>query len=111
MDWQLYEWINRIGGLLRLLMSLGVGVVALVVAIRLTRQRICREAAWLLAVGWLASWSVSLLRTVAELLLMPNLGWGMVRWGIWALDLLDLCCFMAILVGLFMFRPAARRSP
>lgn len=104
MDYMLFEWINRIGWILRLLAGLGVGIIALVVAFRLTKARICREAAWLLAMGWLASWSISVLHGLVETFGMSVFGWTVMRWASWGLDLLDLGCFLLIAVGLFMFR-------
>ena len=110
MDYEIFEWVTRIGWLLRILLGLVVGIVAVVVAAKLTRKRVCREAAWLLALGWLASWSISVVQGVVNWFLMPWFGWGVARWIVWGLDLLDLGCALIIIAGLFMFRAARGAS-
>jgi len=103
-DWMVFEWINRIGAVLRLLIGLGVASIAVVVALSLTKKRICREAAWLLALGLVASWTVSLLHSIIDVLIMPMMGWGVTRWISYGLDVVDLLCFAVIGAGLYMFR-------
>lgn len=107
MFWPWFEWINRIGAVLQFVLSLGVGLVAIVVAIQLTRRRLCREAAWVLALGWLASCALTLAHGVVDLLLMPALGWTVGQWLGYGIDLLDMACFGIMAAGLFMFRPGA----
>ncbi len=107
MYWTLFEWIARIGSGLHLLLGLAVALVAVVVAVGLTRRRLCREAAWLMAAGWLASAVLYLVEIVINHLLMPVIGWTVGQWLNYGLDLLYMVCFVVIAVSLFMFRPPA----
>ncbi len=104
----MYEWISRIGAALRLLAMLGVVIAALVVALNLTKKRLCREGAWLLALGLALSWTISLIHTIADLALAPVIGWEIVMWIGYGLDLVDLLCFGVIAAGLFMLRVPRR---
>ncbi len=111
MYWTWFEWIHRIGAGTNLLLSMVVGLVAVAVAIQLTRRRQCREAAWLLALGWLAGCALALAQLVIDLLLMPVLGYGFAQWFGYAIDVFYLLSFCIMAAGLFMFRlPAGGRS-
>ncbi len=111
MYWTWFEWIHRIGGITQLLLSVGVGLIALVVAYQLTVRRQCREAAWLLALGWLATCALDLALLVIDLLLMPMLGYGFGQWFGYAVNLFYVLSFCIVAVGLFMFRlPSGGRS-
>ena len=104
--WTWFDWISRIGAGLEFLLALLVALIALGVAIMLTRQRLCREAAWLLALGWLATVALTVVQLIIDQLLMRALGWGVGQWFTYGVDLLTLCSFGIMAAGLFMLRPA-----
>ncbi len=106
MYWMWFDWISRIGASLEFLLALLVGLIALGIAIKLTRQRMCREAAWLLALGWLATVALAVVQLIVDLVLMRAIGWGVGQWLTYGVDLLTLCSFGIMAVGLFMLRPA-----
>ncbi len=111
MYWTWFEWINDIGSVLNLLLSFVVGLVALVVAFKLTKRRLCREAAWLLALGWLGCCALAVAGLIVDLLLMRAVGWTVAQWLTYGIELLTLCSFGVMGAGLFMFRlPARGRS-
>ncbi len=105
MYWTFFEWASRIGWTLQILVAFAVGIVGIVVAIQLTRRRVSREAAWLLALGWLAWTALSVVQLITDLLVAPMMGWSLAQWISYATDLLQLCCFAIMGVGLVMLRP------
>ncbi len=106
MYWMWFEWIHDVGSVLDLLVSLLVGLIAVVVAIRLTKARVGREGAWLIALGWLAACAMDIAWLVADLVLMRFVGWTVMQWVLYGLDLFKLVAVLIVGAGLFMLRPA-----
>ena len=106
MYWMWFEWAGRIGWTLQVLVAFVVAIVAIVVAVQLTRRRVSREAAWLLALGWLAWTALSVVHMINDLLVAPMMGWSLSQWISYGTDLLQLCCFAIVGIGFFMIRPA-----
>jgi hypothetical protein len=83
-----------------------VAVVAAIVALRLTRLDLCREAAWVHALGW-AGCFVFQLSTVLLRVLRPGVAYAAgLRWIDLGIQLLTMGSLLVVGVGLLLMRPA-----
>jgi hypothetical protein len=81
-------------------------VIAVIMAVRLTRLDRCREAAWVLALGW-AGYLVLQMSTVLLRGFLPYIDHHLVlRWVDFAVQLLGMGAVLVCGAGMFMMRRA-----
>jgi hypothetical protein len=84
----------------------GVAVIAVVIAMRLTRLDRCREAAWVIALAW-AGYLVLRMSTVLLRGFLPYIEHHLVlRWVDFGVELLCMGAMVVCGVGLFLLRRA-----
>lgn len=105
MDYELYEGLHRVIGILGALLTGTLALVAVVVAVYCTLKKRRPAAAWIVAVSWVLTFFVMTSYLLGNLLLQRVVGWDVLGWIYLLLDLFALCAGLLMAVGFFLFKP------
>ena len=105
MDYELYEGLHKVIGILGALITGTLALVAVIVAAYCTMKKRRPAAAWIVAVSWVLMFFVMASYLVGNLLLQRVVGWDVLSWIYLLVDLFGLCVGLLMAVGFFLFKP------